>query len=53
MMEGPPHQLVSFKHAVMMLPLAALLGATLGVLRPIRRSLVPRTSHELYTRTQS
>jgi len=42
MMEGLPHQLAEFKHALLMLPIAALLGAALGVLRPIRRSLVPR-----------
>ena len=45
MMEGLPHQLVSFKHAVLMLPIAALLGGALGVIRPIRRSLVSRSSH--------
>src|SRR5258708_18602196 len=49
MMEGLPHQLISFKHAVLMLPFAALLGAALGVLRPIRRSLVPRSSHVIQT----
>ena len=49
MMEGLPQQLVSFKHAVLMLPIAALLGAALGVLRPIRRSLVPRSSHVIQT----
>src|SRR5712692_5142403 len=49
MMEGLPHQLASFKHAVLMLPFAALLGAALGVLRPIRRSLVPRSSHVIQT----
>jgi len=49
MMEGLPHQLASFKHAVLMLPIAALLGAALGVLRPIRRSLVPRSSHVIQT----
>ena len=49
MMEGLPHQLISFKHAVLMLPIAALLGAALGVLRPIRRSLVPRSSHVIQT----
>ncbi len=48
-MEGLPHQLISFKHAVLMLPIAALLGAALGVLRPIRRSLVPRSSHLIQT----
>ena len=49
MMEGLPHQLASFKHALLMLPIAALLGAALGVLRPIRRSLVPRSSHAIQT----
>ena len=49
MMDGLPHQLVSFKHAVLMLPIGALLGAALGVLRPIRRSLVPRSSHVIQT----
>jgi uncharacterized membrane protein YhiD involved in acid resistance len=48
-MEGLPHQLASFKHALLMLPIAALLGAALGVLRPIRRSLVPRSSHAIQT----
>jgi hypothetical protein len=33
----------------MMLPMAAILGAALGVLRPIRRSLVPRSSHVIQT----
>ena len=32
-----------------MLPIAALLGAALGVIRPIRRSLVPRSSHVIQT----
>ena len=49
MMEGLPHQLISFKHAVLMLPIAVLLSAALGVLRPIRRSLVPRSSHVIQT----
>src|SRR5467141_699721 len=45
MMEGLPHQLASLKHAALMLPIAALLGGALGVIRPIRRALVPRSSH--------
>jgi hypothetical protein len=45
MMDGLPNQLASFKHALLMLPLAALLGGALGVIRPIRRSLVSRSSH--------
>ncbi len=49
MMEGLPHQLASFKHAVLMLPIAALLSGALGVLRPIRTSLVPRSSHVIQT----
>jgi len=49
MMERLPHQLASFKHAVLMLPIAAFLGAALGVLRPIRLSLVPRSSHVIQT----
>jgi uncharacterized membrane protein YhiD involved in acid resistance len=49
MMEGLPHQLTSFKHALLILPVAAILGAALGVLRPIRRSLVPRSSHVIQT----
>src|SRR6266481_8386413 len=49
MMEGLPHQLASFRNALLMLPIAALLGAALGVLRPIRRSLVPRSSHVIQT----
>src|SRR5206468_5453381 len=49
MMEGLPHQLVSLEHALLMLPLAALLGGALGVIRPIRRALVPRSSHVIQT----
>jgi uncharacterized protein DUF4956 len=45
MMDGLPNQLTSFKHALLMLPMAALLGGALGVIRPIRRSLVSRSSH--------
>ena len=44
-MEGLPHQLASLEHAALMLPIAALLGGALGVIRPIRRALVPRSSH--------
>jgi hypothetical protein len=40
MMAGLPSQLPSLKHALVMLPIAALLGVALGVVRPIRRSLV-------------
>ena len=49
MMEGLPHQLASLRHALLMLPLAALLGGALGVIRPIRRALVPRSSHVIQT----
>jgi hypothetical protein len=45
MMAGIPSQLPSLTHALLMLPIAALLGAALGVIRPIRRSLVSRSSH--------
>jgi len=43
------HQLVSFKHALVVLPIAALLGGALGVIRPIRRVLVRRSSHVIQT----
>jgi hypothetical protein len=49
MIEGLPHQLASLRHALLMLPIAALLGAALGVIRPIRRALVPRPSHVIQT----
>jgi hypothetical protein len=49
MMEGLPHQLSSLRHALLMLPIAALLGAALGVIRPIRSALVPRSSHVIQT----
>ena len=35
--------------AVPALPTAALLGAALGLIRPIRKSLVPRSSHVIQT----
>src|SRR4029077_5243084 len=35
----------SFKHALVVLPMAAILGGALGVIRPIRRSLMSRSSH--------
>src|SRR2546421_4857791 len=44
-----PPQLPSLKHALLVLPIAALLGAMLGLLRPIRKSLVPRSSHVIQT----
>ena len=49
MIEGLPHQLPSLEHAALMLPIAALLGGALGVIRPIRRALVPRSSHVIQT----
>jgi uncharacterized membrane protein YhiD involved in acid resistance len=48
-MKGLPQQLVSFEHALVILPVAALLGGALGVIRPIRRALVPRSSHVIQT----
>ncbi len=48
-MSGLPHQLAPFQHALLLLPIAALLGAALGVIRPIRRGLVPRSSHVIQT----
>ena len=44
-----PPQLPSLAHALVILPTAALLGAALGMIRPIRRSLVPRSSHVIQT----
>jgi len=44
-----PPQLPSFLHALVVLPVAAALGAMLGLVRPIRRSLVPRSSHVIQT----
>jgi len=44
-----PPQLPSLLHALIILPLAAALGALLGMVRPIRRSLVPRSSHVIQT----
>lgn len=44
-----PPQLPSLMHALVLLPVAALLGAALGLIRPIRKSLVPRSSHVIQT----
>lgn len=44
-----PPQLPSMLHALVLLPAAAGLGAMLGLIRPIRRSLVPRSSHVIQT----
>jgi hypothetical protein len=39
-----PH-LPSIGHALLVLTVAALLGAALGVIRPVRREIVPRSAH--------
>src|SRR5215831_12644739 len=44
-----PPQLQSVKHALIILTTAAALGAALGMIRPIRKSLVPRSSHVIQT----
>ena len=44
-----PPQWQSLSLALLMLPTAAALGAALGMIRPIRRSLVPRSSHVIQT----
>src|SRR5438105_1390933 len=44
-----PPQMASLKHALLLLPIAAALGAALGMIRPIRKSLVPRSSHVIQT----
>src|SRR5216110_2661510 len=44
-----PPQLPSLWHALLLLPIAAALGAALGMIRPIRKSLVPRSSHVIQT----
>lgn len=43
------HQLQALRHAAIMLPIAALLGAALGFIRPVRRGLIPRPSHVIQT----
>ena len=48
-MEGLPQQLVPFEHALLILPIAALLGAALGVIRPIRSTLVRRSWRVIQT----
>jgi len=42
-------QLDAVKRALLILPCAALLGAALGVVRPVRRGIVPRSSHVIQT----
>jgi uncharacterized membrane protein YhiD involved in acid resistance len=49
MMQELSRQLVSLEHAMVMLPTAALLGGAVGAIRPIRRTLVPRSSHVIQT----
>jgi uncharacterized membrane protein YhiD involved in acid resistance len=44
-----PPQMASVKHVLIVLPTAAALGAALGMIRPIRKSLVPRSSHVIQT----
>ena len=44
-----PPQLQSVRHALIVLPTAAALGLALGMIRPIRKSLVPRSSHVIQT----
>src|SRR5437763_1135357 len=44
-----PPQMQSIQHALIILPTAAALGAALGMIRPIRKSLVPRSSHVIQT----
>ena len=44
-----PTQIEALKHALWILPIAALLGAAIGVIRPVRRGLVPRSSHVIQT----
>ena len=44
-----PPQWPSTWHALMILPVAAALGAVLGMVRPIRKSLMPRSSHVVQT----
>src|SRR5258706_11684679 len=49
MIEGLPRQLASLEHALLILPIAALLGAALGVIRTIRLVMVPRSLHVILT----
>src|ERR1041384_8133601 len=44
-----PPQLPSLMHALVILPTAAALGAMLGMVRPLRRSRGPRSSHVIQT----
>jgi uncharacterized membrane protein YhiD involved in acid resistance len=40
--------LVSYGHFLLPLTLAAVLGAALGILRPVRREIVPRSTHVIH-----
>lgn len=40
-----PQTLDSLVHALKVLTIAALLGAALGIVRPVRRGIVPRSAH--------
>lgn len=42
-------QLETLRHALVIVPIAALLAAAMGVIRPVRRGLVPRSSHVIQT----
>jgi hypothetical protein len=42
-------QLEALRNAAIILPVAAALGAALGFIRPVRRGLVPRSSHVIQT----
>jgi hypothetical protein len=45
LVSGFPSQWPVIQHGLVILPIAGLLGAALGVIRPIRRDLVPRSPH--------
>jgi hypothetical protein len=42
-------QLDALRNAAIILPLAAVLGAALGFIRPVRRGIIPRSSHVIQT----
>jgi len=42
-------QLGMLKHALWILPVTALLGAAMGYIRPVRKALMPRSSHVIHT----
>lgn len=42
-------QLGLLKHALWILPITALLGAAMGYIRPVRKTLMPRSSHVIHT----